>query len=145
VAERQLGLSEWVTVAGSGRPPPWYEELAKRGDRGSASWPGHSVRTAIQIELHRCRKQVGTTVRHLLEVFMIIAIVHGNDHDGHPAMCHRRRGVFSPGHGDRQFCRGSGPVVSVLEFTEAGRSGVVAKRLLSMGFIDTVSRVRYRR
>lgn len=72
---------------------------------------------------------------------MIIAVVHGNDHDGHAANCHPRRGVFSPGHGDRQFRRGSGPVVSVVEFTEAGRSGAVARKLISMGFTDTVSRV----
>lgn len=38
---------------------------------------------------------------------MVIAIVHGAQWDGHPAYSHRRRGVFSPGHGDRQFWRGS--------------------------------------
>jgi hypothetical protein len=76
---------------------------------------------------------------------MILAIVHGNAPDGHPAHSHHRRGVFSPGHGDRQLSRGGGPVVSVLEFTERGRSGAVAENLLSMGFTDTLSQIRYRR
>lgn len=66
---------------------------------------------------------------------MVIAIVHGNAWDGHAACSHPRRGIFSPGHGDRQFMRGTGQVVAVLEFTTVRPGGDIVGRLLRSGFL----------
>jgi hypothetical protein len=74
---------------------------------------------------------------------MITALVHCTDDQ--LTIC-ERRGCFSPGRGDRQLMAGryAGHDELVVELFEERGSTAISDALLSAGFVDTVSRTRYR-